>query len=390
MTPIVFRIFGILLPAALVGAVSLIAIPANAQEAACAPVVTTEIAPPPLPEYDQPPVPAPGYIWTPGYWSWQDDQADYYWVPGTWAEPPRPGLLWTPGYWAWIGGQFLFNQGYWGPRVGYYGGISYGYGYSGNGYEGGRWDHGEFYYNRTVNNLAGAPVRNVYEKQIVVNNTTNRVSFNGGKDGTTARPTPQERTYERENHFAPTGPQQQHAVLSAKDPKAFEKSNQGKPPVAATSKPGELKGPGVTPAGAAGGGQHVPAPPSGEIKAAPAAVAPIANPPAADLKKPETGGPPATELKKPPTGGPSPTAPKPQFETKPQPEAKVAKPPAPLAPPPQIAKPPAPQAPPPQIAKPPAPLAPPPKIARPPNAPPPGGGHPPGKTQEKKKKPEEK
>jgi hypothetical protein len=29
-----------------------------------------DVAPPPLPVYDQPPIPAPGYMWTPGYSAW--------------------------------------------------------------------------------------------------------------------------------------------------------------------------------------------------------------------------------------------------------------------------------------------------------------------------------
>ena len=64
--------------------------------------VSITVAPPVLPVYDQPPIPAPGYIWTPGYWAWGDD--GYYWVPGTWVEPPAVGLLWTPGYWGWHDG----------------------------------------------------------------------------------------------------------------------------------------------------------------------------------------------------------------------------------------------------------------------------------------------
>jgi WXXGXW repeat (2 copies) len=47
----------------------------------------------------QPEIPAPGYIWTPGYWAYGTD--GYYWVPGTWVQPPAVGLLWTPGYWGW-------------------------------------------------------------------------------------------------------------------------------------------------------------------------------------------------------------------------------------------------------------------------------------------------
>ena len=61
--------------------------------------ISIGVAPPPLPVYDQPPLPEAGYVWTPGYWSWGDD--GYYWVPGTWVQPPEAGLLWTPGYWGW-------------------------------------------------------------------------------------------------------------------------------------------------------------------------------------------------------------------------------------------------------------------------------------------------
>lgn len=163
--------------------------PAVAQEAACAPITAVETPPPPLPIYEQPPVPGPGYLWSPGYWSWDEDQGDYYWVPGTWAQPPRPGLLWTPGYWGWLAGAYIFHPGYWGERVGFYGGVNYGFGYTGAGYEGGRWDHGVFAYNRAVNNLQGTTIRNVYEKNVVVNQTINNISYNGGRGGTEARPT---------------------------------------------------------------------------------------------------------------------------------------------------------------------------------------------------------
>ena len=84
-------------------------------------------APPPLPTYDQPPIPGPGYVWTPGYWDWSDDAGDYYWVPGTWVEPPQRGVLWTPGYWRYYNGRYLYSDGYWGPQVGFYGGVDYGY-----------------------------------------------------------------------------------------------------------------------------------------------------------------------------------------------------------------------------------------------------------------------
>ena len=142
--------------------------------------VYVSFGPPPIPVYEQPICPSDGYIWVPGYWAW--DGYEYYWVPGTWVLPPAIGLLWTPGYWAWGGSGFFFHEGYWGPQVGFYGGINYGFGYFGHGYEGGRWDGGHFSYNREVNNVNVTVIHNVYENRVVYNNT-NRVSYNGGSGG---------------------------------------------------------------------------------------------------------------------------------------------------------------------------------------------------------------
>jgi WXXGXW repeat (2 copies) len=78
-------------------------------------IFSVEIAPPPLPIYEQPICPGEGYIWVPGYWAYGDD--GYFWVPGTWVLAPEPGFLWTPGYWGWGDGVFIFNQGYWALQV---------------------------------------------------------------------------------------------------------------------------------------------------------------------------------------------------------------------------------------------------------------------------------
>ena len=107
--------------------------------------------PPPLPEYSQPECPGDGYLWTPGYWSYAS--GGYYWVPGAWARPPQVGFLWTPGYWGFSGGQYRYHNGYWGQHIGYYGGINYGFGYVGVGYQGGYWSGDRFNYNRSVNNV---------------------------------------------------------------------------------------------------------------------------------------------------------------------------------------------------------------------------------------------
>src|SRR5882724_11811297 len=91
--------------------------------------ISVTFGPPALPVYEQPLCPGDGYIWTPGYWGWDADDDDYYWVPGTWVLAPEVGFLWTPPYWAWTDGVFVFYDGYWGPHVGFYGGVVYGFGY---------------------------------------------------------------------------------------------------------------------------------------------------------------------------------------------------------------------------------------------------------------------
>ena len=89
---------------------------------------------------------------------------------------------------------FAWNPGYWGPHIGFYGGVNYGYGYTGNGYEGGYWNNGAFFYNRSVNNITNVTnITNVYNKTVINNVTINNVSYNGGNGGITARPTPAER-----------------------------------------------------------------------------------------------------------------------------------------------------------------------------------------------------
>ncbi len=205
--------------------------------------ISVDIPPPPLPIYDQPPIPEPGYYWVPGYWAWDDD-VGYYWVPGTWVLPPEPGLLWTPGYWGWDDGVYLFHVGYWGPTIGFYGGVVYGFGYDGIGYEGAYWRGGALFYNRTVNNFGNVSVTNVYNKTVIVNNVTN-VSFNGGAGGLTARPTPVQLAAAHERHIAPTALQVQHGETAAKDPALALNNNHGHPTVAATAHPAEFKGPGV-------------------------------------------------------------------------------------------------------------------------------------------------
>jgi len=206
------------------------------------------IAPPPLPVYEQPVCPGAGYLWTPGYWAY-DDVEGYFWVPGTWVLPPEPGLLWTPGWWGWEGAVFVFHHGYWGPHVGFYGGINYGFGYTGFGYEGGYWRGHDFFYNRSVNHVVH--ITNVYNKTVVVHNHE-RVAYNGGAGGLNARPSHEEEQWSHERHIERTSVQTEHLEHASRNRELFESANHGRPAIAATSKPGEFSGHGAVKAKQAG------------------------------------------------------------------------------------------------------------------------------------------
>jgi hypothetical protein len=198
-------------------------------------------APPPLPYYEQPPAPDPDYLWTPGYWAW--GPGGYYWVPGCWVAAPYTGALWTPGYWGFVGTRYRFHHGFWGLHIGFYGGIDYGYGYTGHGYYGGYWDHDHFRYNTAVNRVNENVIRNVYVRNVVVNNVVvnnriiNRVSFNGGRGGVDARPLAAEVAVLHEQRNAPMASQMQVQRDAAQNKQQFYRQNQGRPGMLANARP---------------------------------------------------------------------------------------------------------------------------------------------------------
>ncbi|WP_446743389.1 YXWGXW repeat-containing protein [Silvibacterium acidisoli] len=189
--------------------------------------VSIRIAPPALPVYTQPPCPTPGYLWTPGYWAYAT--SGYYWVPGVWVAPPHPGLLWTPPYWGLAGGVYAFHAGYWGPHVGFYGGINYGFGYGGIGFAGGAWAGSVFRYNTAVVNVNTTVIHDTYVNRTVINNTVvNRTSFNG-PGGVAVQPNVQERMAMNEQHFQPTANQFSHQQTASQDRSQWASSNGGRP-----------------------------------------------------------------------------------------------------------------------------------------------------------------
>jgi hypothetical protein len=213
--------------------------------------VSVNVEPPALPVYVQPPCPEPGYLWTPGYWGWNDGA--YYWVPGTWVEPPTVGFLWTPGYWGWAGGNYFWHAGYWGPTVGFYGGVNYGFGYDGVGFAGGYWRGRSFMYNRAVVHVGPTFVTNVYSRPDAYHGAYAHVGFNGGPGGVVAHATRAQMTAAHEHHVGFTSVQQRQQRMAFANRSLRADYNHGRPPVAATARPGVFRGNGVSAARAAGG-----------------------------------------------------------------------------------------------------------------------------------------
>ena len=200
------------------------------------PTETADQPPPPLPDYQQPPPPGDDYMWTPGYWAW--GPSGYYWVPGAWVEPPYMGALWTPGYWGFYGGRYSFYPGHWGMHIGFYGGINYGFGFVGLGYEGGYWRANHFFYNRVYNNVNMGSVHNVYSyhANVRVGNAA-RTSYRGGPGGVEARPRPSDAAAWREPTAPRMSSQTQHAQQYGAVRGQYANENHGRPPSPAISRP---------------------------------------------------------------------------------------------------------------------------------------------------------
>jgi hypothetical protein len=138
---------------------------------------------------------------------------------------------------------YVWHPGYWGPHVGFYGGVNYGFGYFGVGYGGGYWRGRTFFYNRSVTNIH---ITNVHiYNQTVIHNNVNRVSYNGGAGGINMRPRPEEERAFRDRRFEATSTQSQHEHAASSNRAFLASVNHGRPAIAATARPGEFNGHGV-------------------------------------------------------------------------------------------------------------------------------------------------
>lgn len=149
---------------------------------------------------------------------------------------PYVGALWTPGYWVEDDNRYAWHGGYWGNTIGFYGGVNYGYGYSGRGYQGGYWRDRSFRYNRAANNIGQTRVVNTYNVVVTQNTSINHVSYNGGAGGIRMRPTSLEQALAGKTHTGPTTLQLQHEQSARVNPLQRVAQNHGTPAIPATPK----------------------------------------------------------------------------------------------------------------------------------------------------------
>jgi len=50
--------------------------------------------------------------WIPGYWAWDEEDANFLWVSGFWRAVP-PGRVWIPGHWQEVSDGWAWAAGYW-------------------------------------------------------------------------------------------------------------------------------------------------------------------------------------------------------------------------------------------------------------------------------------
>jgi hypothetical protein len=89
-----------------------------------------------------------------------------------------------------------------------------------------------------VTNVNVTVIHNVYETKVDVRNDV-RVSYNG-HGGVNDRPTAQEEAAAHERHIAPVAAQTAHVNAARANPALRVSANHGKPPIAATARPGEF------------------------------------------------------------------------------------------------------------------------------------------------------
>jgi len=80
--------------------------------AAAAPDLVVVQTEPPAPRVEDMPAPREGYVWAPGYWSW--DGSNYVWVEGRYV-PALAGYSYVAPHWEAAGGGWVLRGEQWVP-----------------------------------------------------------------------------------------------------------------------------------------------------------------------------------------------------------------------------------------------------------------------------------
>ena len=67
---------------------------------------------PPAPQYEVIPPSREGYVWSPGYWRWDDEHHRHAWVGGEYIHG-RHGEHWVPHHWSERNGRWHLDDGHW-------------------------------------------------------------------------------------------------------------------------------------------------------------------------------------------------------------------------------------------------------------------------------------
>ena len=136
-----------------------------------------------LPVYGQPICPGDGFLWTPATGRMTTASPITTGCQACWFRRRKSVSCGRRKAGGWGDGGYFFNEGYWGPTVGFYGGINYGFGYYGEGYGGGPWNNGHFFYNRSVNNINVVNIHNVYNERELRSTTSTASAITEGQVG---------------------------------------------------------------------------------------------------------------------------------------------------------------------------------------------------------------
>jgi len=135
----------------------------------------------------------------------------------------------------------VFHPGYWGPQVGYYGGVNYGFGYLGVGFVGGEWRDHDFYYNRAAWRVDDRRIHDYYEDRRDWDRhwveRDSRTSYSGGPGGIRHDPDQRERMAMRDQHIERTSYQEQHQREAMNNRNAYARFNGGRPANVVANRP---------------------------------------------------------------------------------------------------------------------------------------------------------